>query len=458
MQLGTHLQQRMDQRLALLPQMLQSIEVLQLATVDLLARIDVELQQNETLEARSQRPEPLEVQQVPPPRPVGDDAEPWEPRRAAASGDEDGKLALFANLPARGDALVDHVRQQLTFRRLPRELVDTVVVLAQYLDERGLLPFTLAELQQQTGLDAELIAAAREELQALDPKGLGAASPIEAMLLQLGDDPDGADIRALLTEHLELLARNRVPDVARAMGLQVCDVQELLSRMRLLNPRPGAAFTETAAEAIHPDACVWLDDGVIHVALDDTAVPELSINADYQAMLGDRQTPPEVRDYLRPKLRSARELIGAVQNRQATLLRVVSTVMQHQRDFLAIGTAGIRPLRMRDVAARLQLHTSTISRAIAGKYVQTEQGVVALRAFFDGGSEDDGAGHSRQAIRQAISERIADEDKAMPWSDDDLVQDLLQRGIQVARRTVTKYRKELGIPSSFQRKRHGDRA
>lgn len=456
MQLDTRLQQRMDQRMALLPQMLQSIEVLQLATVDLLARIDRELQQNVTLEVRDQAPAPPELQRPLPKEPRGDDAGPWEPRRPAGDGD-DRKLALFANLPARGEPLVEHVRGQLLFRRLPRELTQAVLLLAEHLDQRGLLPFTAEQLQQMTGLDQDLLAAALDELQALEPKGLGAATPIEAMLLQLGDDPDRDDLQRLLTAHLHALAHNRIPDVARAMGLEVADVQELLARLRLLSPRPAASITDQVAEAIHPDACVWLDGGELHVALADGVVPELSVSRHYQRLLDDRGTPREVKRWLQPQVRAARDLIGAVQQRQATLLRVVAAVMQHQRDFLANGRAGIRPLRMRDLAERLALHTSTVSRAIAGKYVQTDQGVVALRDFFDGGS-DDGDRRGRAAVRQTIAELIAGEDKSMPWSDDDLVAELRRRGIQVARRTVTKYRLELGLGSSFQRKRHGDRA
>lgn len=457
MQLDTRLQQRLDQRMALLPQMLQSIEVLQLATVDLLGRIDQELAQNEALEAQSKAPDPAETAGPPPARREGDDAEVWEPRQMGG-GEEDGKLAFFANLPAHGEPLVEHVRQQLLFRRLPSALAEAVVALAQLLDERGLLPFTQEQLLAETGLDLDLLQTACEELQALEPRGLGAATPIEAMLLQLGDDPDRADIQRLLTEHLEALAKNRIPDVAKAMGLQVEDVQTLLERLRQLNPRPGAELTEGSAEAIHPDAFVWLDGGVIKVALDDGAVPELAVNADYAALLADRRTPRDVRDYLRQKVRAARDLIGAVQQRQATLQRVVFAVMQHQREFLQVGRGGIRPLRMRDLAERLSLHTSTVSRAIAGKFVQTDQGVVSLRDFFDGGSADEGQQCGRQAIRLAIEEMVRGEDRAMPWSDDDLMTALRRRGIQVARRTVTKYRKELGIPSSYQRRRHGDTA
>jgi RNA polymerase sigma-54 factor len=196
------------------------------------------------------------------------------------------------------------------------------------------------------------------------------------------------------------------------------------------------------------------------VALDDASLPDLQVNADYAALAADRQSPRELRDYLRPKLRSARDLIDAVHQRQATLLRVVDAVMREQQPFLARGRTAIRPLRMSDIADRLGLHTSTVSRAIAGKHVQTDRGVFRLRDFFDGGradgAHDAGQGQGRMAIGERIAQLVAAEDKRAPLSDDDLVAALAGNGVQCARRTITKYRKQLGIPSSYLRRRFGD--
>jgi RNA polymerase sigma-54 factor len=456
MNLETRLSQRMEQRMALLPQMLQSIEVLQLATAELLAHIEDELAQNETLEAapaiETAVPPPM-----PPPMPGREDGFEDFPRRG--SDEADSKLALLHNVPDRPDTLLEFVRMQLAWRGVEEPLHGAVVLLAQHLDTRGLLPFSTAELAAQNGADPELLTAALAVLHTLEPAGLGAHTPIEAMLLQLAGDPDRADIERLLTEHLEALARNKIPEVAKAMGLTVDEVQELMARIRLLNARPAAAFNVDVAEVIRPDAFAWLQDGEVRVAIADGTVPELSINADYEGMLHDRGMPREVRDYLRAKVRSAKDLIFAVHQRKATLQRVVAALMAHQRDFLATGRTGTKPLKMADLASSLGLHTSTVSRAIAGKYVQTERGIFLLRDFFDGArTSESQTGHGRLAVRETIGELVAAEDKSMPWSDDDLVQQLLQRGIQVARRTVTKYRQELGIPSSFQRRRHGSSA
>ncbi len=443
--------------MALLPHMLQSIEVLQLATTDLLAFLDQELQQNETLEARPvAQAEPAE----PPPAPLAEREDSgWEEwRRGPADDGEDKKSAFLANVPARAETLVEFVREQLAFRGVPALLADAVVQLAEHLDARGMLPFGIDDLAEQLDAPMELLAEARDLLRTLEPHGIGASDPIEAMLLQAAGDPDLSTIERLLREHLDDLGRNKLPDVAKALSLSIDELQELLQRMRGFDPHPAASFRGDDEQPLRPDAFVWWHDGAVHTTLDEASLPDLQVSAEYQALAADRGTDREVRDYLKPKLRMARDLIEAVQQRQATLLRVVDAVMKQQVAFLQKGRTAIRPLRMSDIADELGIHTSTVSRAIAGKHVQTDRGVFRLRDFFDGGRIDAAptAGQGRMAVVDQIAELVAGEDKHTPLSDDELVRALQQRGVQCARRTVTKYRKQLGIPSSYLRRRFGD--
>lgn len=458
MSLEARLGQRQEQRLALLPQMLQSIEVLQLATEELVQFLEHEVQQNETLELRDALPTAAE----PAPAPIAEREDSgWEEwRRGPAGDDGDARQALFDNLVASTGTLVEFIGHQLAFRAVPPLVADAVVHLAQRLDDRGLLPFALADLAAELGVPLALLEQAHAVLCTLEPLGIGAADPVAAMLLQAAGDPDLPRIERLLREHLDALGRNKLPDVARAMELSLDELADLLERMKGLDPRPAAPFHDSVAAPLRPDAYAWLRDGVVQVGLDDAAMPELALNADYAAMAGDRGTAREVRDYLKPKLRSARDLIEAVRHRQETLLRVVQAVMGEQAQFLALGKSAIRPLRMSEIADRLGLHTSTVSRAIAGKHVQTDRGVFRLRDFFDGGRIDaqPTAGQGRMAVAQQIHELIAAEDKGTPLSDDDLVAALARRGVQAARRTVTKYRKELGIPSSYLRRKFGDQS
>lgn len=446
---------RQEQRLALLPQMLQSIEVLQMATADLLQFLQLEAERNETLELRAEGVE----QALPnPPEPRSSDLDHDGDSTTYAGGDdgEDRKRAFLESVADARGSLVDHVREQLAYREVGSELADAVVRLAENLDDRGLLPFALADLAAEFGLPPELLADARRELQALEPRGLGAADPVEAMLLQAVGDPDLAIIERLLREHLDDLGRNRLPDVARAVGLSLEELQDVLARMRELNPRPGSEFTDEASPAIRPDAYASLHEGRVLVSLEAAAIPELVIDSGYAALAKDRSASPELRDYLRPKLRVARDLIAALQQRQDTLLRVVQAVMEEQRPFLQRGRSAIAPLRMSGIAERLDMHTSTVSRAIAGKHVATEHGLFRLRDFFDGGrlADQHVAGQGRMGVAQQIADLIAGEDKGAPLSDDDLVHELARRGVHAARRTIAKYRKELDIPSSYRRKQH----
>ncbi|MEC9048143.1 MAG: RNA polymerase factor sigma-54 [Planctomycetota bacterium] len=455
MSLDLHLGQRQEQRMALLPQMLQSIEVLQLATADLAAFVDSALEQNETLEVERRD---VEAPAAPEESSVERDDSSYEEFRRAADGDADRKLGFLNNVPARAVSIVEHVREQLTFRDVPSLLSEVVLHLTERLDERGLLAQADAELAAELRVDAQLVAAARGVLMQLEPRGIGAACGVEAMLAQASGDPDLPLIERMLREHLGALSRNKLPDVARAMSLTLDELQILILRVRALTPRPGAEFVEDDGLPVQPDAFAWIQDGKIRIALDDEALPDLQINSEYAALAGDRRTEREVREYLRPKLRSARDLIEAIQQRKATLARVVRATMGQQRGFLEQGRAAIKPLRMSDIAAELELHTSTVSRTIAGKYLQTDRGVFALREFFDGGRIDaaPGEGQGRMGVSQQIRELVDQEDKLRPMSDDDLVAALAARGVQVARRTVAKYRGELGIASSYQRRKFQD--
>jgi RNA polymerase sigma-54 factor len=453
MSLDLKLGQRQEQRLALLPQMLQSIEVLQLATTELVTFLDAELQQNETLELLRSEVDAPDAPEMP--TSEREDSG-WEEWQRASDGGEDKKMGFLANVPARSGSLVDFVREQLAFRDVSDLIAEVVMLLVERLDERGLLVASTEELANELDLEVELICEARGVLQALEPLGIGAQDAIEAMLMQAANDPDLELIEQLLRVHLEELGRNKLPDVARSLQLSVEELQDLMQRVRKLNPRPAASFGDDENLPVQPDAFVWLQDGAVRIALDDESLPDLQVNAEYAALAGDRRTEREVRDYLRPKLRSAKDLIEAINQRKATLTRVVTAVMQQQLGFMESGRTGIRPLRMSQIADELEMHTSTVSRTIAGKFIQTDRGVFALRDFFDGGRIDAAptAGQGRMAVGQQIADLVDAENKQSPMSDDDLVSTLQKRGVQVARRTVAKYRRELAIPSSYLRRKY----
>ena len=447
--------QRMEQGLLLIPKMLQSIEVLQLGVSDLAGVIEAELVKNETLEIRApagteppplERPKRVDEEEYVSPRPVRPDS---------AGGP--GVHEFLASLPAASEPLLEHIREQLAWWDLSHDLRDAVLLLTEHLDNRGFLCCEDEELSEVIG-EASL-EQALSVLRSLEPKGVGARNAIDALLMQVSPrDPDYLDIQSLLGEHLEALARNKIPEVARRLGRPVADVQALLDRIRHLDPCPASSFHDEAVEHVRPDLQVTDRDGELEILVNDADLPSLGISEDYAAMVRAAETPKEIKQYLRPKMESARDLIHAIDQRQKTLGRVAGAVMEYQKGFLEHGRAAIRPLKMAEIAAMLGLHTSTVSRAVAGKYVQTDRGICSLRSFFDGrrsgvaGNRDPQTG--RLGIQERIRELIESEEPGRPLSDDDLVLLLAASEIEVARRTVAKYRNELGIPSSWRRRRH----
>ncbi|MHC5065168.1 MAG: RNA polymerase factor sigma-54 [Planctomycetota bacterium] len=457
MKLHQQISQRVEQGLALMPKMLQSIEVLQLATVDLVQLIEAELEQNETLEVLDAQEDPVEIPEQDSREERSEELE-FERVIRGESEASDAKQAMLESLPARTEDLLEHLRIQMALGSWSSQLVDQVIRLGGLLDDRGLLTGSDEELLE--ALDGDPFEEALSVLQSLEPRGLGARSPIDAMLLQVSEeDPDYAAISRLLTEHLEALAKNKVPEVARAMGFEVSEVCFLLEQIRELDPHPGSRFNQEAAAPIRPELWVRHEHGRIEVLVDDGSLPALTISDQYHDLLGDKGTEAETKTYLRKKMQSARDLMSALRHRKATLARVGAAVLEHQRAFLERGKAAIRPLKMADIAEQLDLHTSTVSRAIAGKYVQTDQGIFPLRDFFDGararGKDQSGGDQGRLAVHERIKGLVASEDPRAPLSDDELVKRLAAAGVRVARRTVSKYRKELEIPSSWQRRRFG---
>ena len=445
-----------QQRLALLPKMLQSIEVLQLTSADLLSLIDRELETNETLVA-----EPLAAD-IPVDEVVASadsETDSWEalqsPGTSMPSYAEDTKQGFLNNVEGPRETLSEYLIRQVSWLDVSPEILAGVSSLVEHLDERGFLLESDEALQDLLGTVD--MAPYLETLQSLEPRGIGARGPVEAMLLQLpATDPDFADIRAMLTLHIEALACNKFPEVARALGRSLQEVQDLVARIKTLDPCPGAGFSSPVdSECVFPDVTVRLVGGEIEIEIDDMVLPDLGIQPDYELMARDQHVDQQTRSYLSNKLKLARELIGAVEQRKRTLGRVAYAMMAYQRDFLMQGPLSVRPLCMSQVAEQVGLHPSTVSRAIAGKFVQTDHGIFCLRDFFDGdrrASSSQVEGTGRMAVKDHVRDLVNSEDSRCPLSDDDLVQRLIERDIRVARRTVAKYRKELGLPSSWRRR------
>jgi RNA polymerase sigma-54 factor len=455
----------MEQRLMQSPQMIQAMQILQLSSLELEERVEQELTENPFLEVKEagQTEEEKADGSGPSIESMLAELERYErnapPRTRGSVEASDKKLEAMNNTPAQyhslGDALLDQIALA-GFDERSRKVAEFLVF---SLDDRGYLAEPLEKLAQESeipGLTAEELGIVLADLRVATHPALGARDLKECLLLQI--EPLGVDtpfLRTIITEHLEDITTNRLPHVARATGHTLDDIKQAIETIRMLDPSPGREYGDSPAETIHPDVVVEEIDGKFEVRLTRQGVPELTVSPAYRELLRRAGTGGEaVRKWVKQRLESARWFIEAVHQRQNTLLRIADAVFERQRGFLDKGVKALVPLRMLEIADVAGVHISTVSRAVAGKYAQTPHGILPLRYFFSGGTTTESGEQTSQAsIKQLIKELVEKEDTKDPLSDDKLA-DLLKAksGITIARRTITKYRKALGIPSSNQRK------
>lgn len=490
MGLDIRLDHKLELGLKLAPQIIQSIELLQFNSLDLAERIDAEIDTNEFLEKvdrdltpaaeeRTTTPESTEAaepgsdQAVEIEQQADKDAELeryeqmdiWDDpslRRPRATDEKaiNAKLEAMNNTAGAGPTLEEHLLAQLSLAELSESDEELAAHLIGNLDERGYLLGSWPELLEAYAdrfeeADGERVLAI---IQRLDPKGVGARDIAECLRLQLDPSDPRFELKIrLVTEHLEDLQKNRLPRIARALDLDLDDLKSLMLELADLDPSPGLAAAEEPNHYIHPDVIVeWDGHEDYEVRLVNEYVPELRLSEEYRLALGNRDLSTEYRDYVKKKVDSARAFIQAIEKRQKTLKDVAERIVHYQRDFLDFGPHYLKPLKMQQVADDVGVHVSTISRATSEKYIQTHRGIFSMKYFFTGGTQSvDGEEESRESIKNKIKELVDREDKKKPWSDDELVRRLKEvHGIQVARRTVTKYRKALSIPSSRQRREY----
>jgi RNA polymerase sigma-54 factor len=384
-------------------------------------------------------------------------AGPRDPDRAAAQREARRR----GRDEAREEVLREAARVAATasslWRRMLKEGIEADL-------EEEVLLFPLVEvldLLEAEGFEAGLDDASRalDLVQSLEPKGVGGRTPEETLLLQLRPgDPLRERKRQLISRHLEDWKKNRLPRICQAMGISMEDLKDLLEDLSALHPRPGTILRSERSAYVHPDVVIeWTESGegepAYEVRLVNEYFPTLRISPQYLRLFEDAATDPAVREMLKKKIGSARWLIDAIRQRQDTLLRVVREIVRHQGEFLDHGLPAMKPLKMQRIADDLGIHVSTVSRAIADKYAQTPRGIFPLKFFFHGGTESsDGSVESRLSVKEKVRLAIEKEDRRSPLSDEDLAHRFKAEGLNIARRTVTKYRKQLGIPSSRERR------
>ncbi len=502
---------RMGQQMKLAPRVIQSMEILQLALPALQERIDQELESNVALETYDPA---TDGDEATPREDTGPDLEreldvgsgtsegdfarldamessyeeAFDNEYSAArvrreekeyiplhqksrmAGERDAKMDAMANTAAPGPSLTQQLSEQWSLSDVDEDTKALGSLILEFIDGDGYLRTDLGTIAERANMNGaaptveELETALQKMQRVLDPTGVAARDVRECLLLQLdaieeeeGDDDELDHVRALIKDYLEDLSHNRMPRVEQLSGLTMDQIREAMKWMQRLSLAPGRQLVDESPQIIVPDAIVEYDeDNDQYVAyMTDGRIPGLRINPAYSDMAKDRNVEKKTRDFIKTNLSNAHWLIDALNQRRQTLQRVLNVVLTAQRDFFDYGPAALKPLPMTQVADQLGVHVATVSRAVAGKYLQTPRGVFPLRKFFTGGMQNEsGEDVSWDSVRAALQEVIDGEDKSKPYSDEALVEELKKRGLDIARRTVAKYRAQMDVPSARMRKQY----
>src|SRR6266404_7125539 len=482
--MAMRLNMQQGQRLVMTPLLQQAIQLLQLSTLELEQVVRKELEENPLLEELPEEKQEVDgeaatataadgTELAPAPAP----AEP--PSKETSSVDEERADDLpfdltsavfdqqdertpvsteeredlpFENLGRTATSLAEHLEEQLRLATADPRMVAIGEAIIGNLDEDGYLRAGVDEIAKGMGVTAEEVESTLRIVQAFDPTGVAARSVQECLLLQLTADaePDPVSVE-IVEKHFEDLERRRYAEIARVLKQPLERVMESIEEIQSLEPKPGRRFSTNDSRYVVPDVTIQKVGEDYVVILNEEGIPRLRVNSLYRSLL--RRSGDEARQYVEQKLRSAVWLIKSVEQRQRTLRKVTQSLVKFQRDFLDKGVAHLRPLALRDVGEDIGMHESTISRVTTNKYVETPQGLFELKFFFHSGiASGDGEMVSSVTVKKMIQDLLANEDTTKPLSDQEVAQILKGRGLTIARRTVAKYREELGILPSHQRR------
>ncbi len=351
--------------------------------------------------------------------------------------------------------LSDHLQAQLSVIVLPEGVRQAANSIIGNLEESGYLTTPLEEIAVAEGLTMQDVQAGLKAVQSLDPTGVGAMSLGECLLLQLDARGcrDGVAWK-IVHDHLKLLAMRQLPQLAKAMGRPMEHIQIAVNVIRHLNPAPGIRYSGGGARQVEPDVYIFKDGDDYVITLNDDDIPQLRLNGEYKRMVDREQEPNrDVRNYVKERYASALQLIKNIEQRKQTILRVCHSIIRRQPEFLESGIDHLRPMMIKEVAEEIGVHPSTVSRAVANKYAHTPQGVFELRYFFSEAVQGpSGSDTPLLIVKRRVKKMIEDENTAHPLTDEQITARLQSEGIQVTRRTVAKYREDMKIPSTHQRR------
>ena len=480
-------QLRLSQQLVMTPQLQQAIKLLQLSRLELADLVQQELQENPVLEETvdSEEDLPREVAadshdaETPSTEPQGDVPENREASVADKIADidwqsyaeaypqtgfqgearEDDERRSLEGTLTRRETLAEHLEWQLQLSDASELERVAATWLIGNLDDDGYLRADLEEIARRSGVALEVVESALRKLQLFDPAGVAARDLRECLLLQIIalriDEPL---VRTLVADHIEALQKRDFRGISRALGVTIEEVAAAARVVGRLEPRPGRPFGGEDPVYIVPDIYVYKVGDDLHVVLNEDGLPKLRINQLYRDVLarGGAGVAKDTRDYVQDKVRSALWLIKSIHQRQRTIYKVMTSIIKHQREFFERGVQYLKPLNLRDVAEDIGMHESTVSRVTTNKYSHTPQGIFELKFFFNSSiNRVDGDAIASESVKEKIRRIIAAEDPRRPLSDQRIAEMLRTANIDIARRTVTKYREAMNILSSTKRRRVG---
>jgi RNA polymerase sigma-54 factor len=477
---GLHQVQRLSLQQILAPQLQQSLHLLQVSSLELNQLVHEELQQNPLLEEQSKDEPRVEVDGS------SDDGAPIVSERTEEqdfkqefetlskldeewreyfsqtstfrphSAQADEHRQHFFDSIAQQESLQQHLLQQLNFiEQTPEQRKVSELIIGNVNDD-GYLLAPLEEMAISSGTPLDQLQRALETIQTFHPVGVGARNLKECLLIQLERLGKSESIEAVLVNlHLDDLGKRRFPEIARTMNLTLEQVQQIANFISTLEPKPGRLFTIDEHHYVAPDVVVTRMEGEYAVLINDEQIPHLRISNTYKELMASTEKVADAKEYIREKIRAGKFLIKSIHQRQQTIYNIAKVIVERQREFLDKGISCLKPLTMAQVAEVVGVHETTVSRAVANKYMQTPQGLYEMKFFFTPGFETaSGSSLSNTSVKDAINQLVQHEDSTKPLSDQEIVALLKEKGIPIARRTVAKYRNELNILPSNLRKQY----
>jgi RNA polymerase sigma-54 factor len=470
--------QRLSLQQVLAPQLQQSLHLLQVNALELNALVHEELQQNPLLEEEPKDEPQIEAEAAAAERePVPDDSatdddfkrefevlskldDEWREHFAQTSSfrgrspEQEEQHQHFFDSIVQRESLQQHLLSQLDDTDLSAEDRKVAELLIGSFNDDGYLLTPIEELAINTGLPLEQLERVLHIVQTFHPVGVGARNLRECLLIQLDRLGQSESLEAaVVSHHLDDLGRKRYGEIARALNLAIDDIQRIANFISTLEPKPGRMFSVEQDQYVAPDVIVQEVEGQYVAQLNSDQVPHLRISNTYKELMAGGEQTREAKSYIREKIRAGKFLIKCIHQRQQTILNIAKVIVERQQEFLDKGISHLKPLTMGQVAEKIGVHETTVSRAVANKYMQTPHGLFEMKFFFTPGFETATGALSNASVKEQIAKLIEREDSGNPLSDQEVVAVLKEQGIPIARRTVAKYRSELNIlPSNLRKK------